>query len=251
MMLAHSYTPDIDPTGWLMSEKMDGIRAYWDGVELKSRLGNKIYAPKWFTDELPKDLHLDGELWGGRNNFQRTISIVRSQSKDAEWRFVSYWVFDAPNAPGGFAERLDTAGASICMSDNAFMVPHAVCEGQEHLMERLSALVSSGAEGIMLRKPDSPYENKRSHFLLKCKQMHDAEGVVIGHKTGAGKHSKRLGALLVRTEDGHEFGVGTGLSDAERENPPSIGTVITYRYQELTKDGIPRFPVFIRIREDV
>lgn len=251
MMLAHSYTPDIDPTGWLMSEKMDGVRAYWDGTELKSRLGNRIHAPKWFTDQLPPYIHLDGELWGGRNNFQRTISIVRSQSKNEEWKHVHYWVFDSPTAQGGFEERLDHAHESIKGSQVASIVPQERCYDKEHLYARLKALSSIGAEGLMLRAPASPYESKRSHFLLKVKEMHDAEGTVIGHKQGAGKHSNRLGALWVRTEDGHEFGVGTGLSDAERESPPPIGTVITYRYQELTKDGIPRFPVFIRVREEV
>jgi len=95
------------------------------------------------------------------------------------------------------------------------------------------------------------YVGSRSSSLLKVKTFSDAEAVVIAHEKGKGKHKNRLGALAVQNADGIQFSVGTGLSDKERENPPPIGSVITYRYQELTDGGVPRFPSYVGIRIDI
>ena len=88
-----------------MSEKLDGVRAYWDGRQFLSRLGNRYHAPDWFTAGLP-DVPLDGELWIGRKKFQRTVSIVRRQDRSEHWKEVRFLVFDAPASGGPFEERL-------------------------------------------------------------------------------------------------------------------------------------------------
>ena len=106
---------------------------------------------------------------------------------------------------------------------------------------------SLGGEGLMLRQPGSRYEAGRSATLLKVKTFHDAEASVLEHIPGAGRHKGRLGALLVQLPDGTKFSVGTGFSDYQRENPPPVGSTITFRYQELTDGGVPRFPSFVRI----
>jgi DNA ligase-1 len=90
----------------------------------------------------------------------------------------------------------------------------------------------------------------RSSTLLKVKTFHDAEALVVGHQDGAGRHKGRLGALLVRLPDGTDFAIGTGFSDRERSNPPAIGTTVTFRYQELSDAGVPRFPSYIGVRPD-
>src|SRR4030095_7170834 len=87
LLLAHPWESHVDLTGWWMSEKLDGVRAYWDGKHFISRLGHRFHAPAWFTAGLP-ETPLDGELWGGRKNFQRTISIVRRQDQSLEWKKV-------------------------------------------------------------------------------------------------------------------------------------------------------------------
>jgi DNA ligase-1 len=102
----------------------------------------------------------------------------------------------------------------------------------------------------MLRQPGSAYEVGRSATLLKVKTFKDAEATVIGHQAGAGKHKGRLGALLVRLADGTEFAVGTGFTDKERAAPPAVGSVITFRYQELSDAGVPRFPSYVGVRID-
>ncbi|MDX2090778.1 MAG: DNA ligase [Kofleriaceae bacterium] len=250
ILLAHKWETDHDPKGWWMSEKLDGVRAYWDGEGLISRLGNRFPAPTWFTDALPKE-KLDGELWIARKQFQRTSGVVRSGG--VEWTSVAYVVFDAPEIPGTFEERLAAAKTLIETAnvDHLRMLDQVLCEGVAHLRAELARVEGLGGEGLMLREPGSAYTVGRSTTLLKVKTFHDAEARVIGHAPGAGKHKGRLGALVCQLPDGVTFNVGTGFSDAERETPPAIGAVISFRYQELTEDGVPRFPSYVGERHDV
>jgi DNA ligase-1 len=252
ILLAHKWETDHDPAGWWMSEKLDGIRAYWDGTSFISRLGNRFHAPDWFVADLPPDT-LDGELWVGRKMFQRTTSIVRSGAQSDEWEQVTYVVFDAPRAPGTFEDRLAHAQRLLAQAQapHARWLDHVVCRGIDHLREELSRVEGLGGEGLMLRRPKSMYEVGRSSSLLKVKTFHDAEATIVGHAAGTGKHKGRLGALIVELADGTRFNVGTGFSDAERDDPPKVGAVITFRYQELSKDGVPRFPSYIGERLDV
>jgi DNA ligase-1 len=250
LLLAHKWEMDIELAGWWMSEKLDGVRAFWDGTQFISRLGNVFHAPDWFIADLPKS-PLDGELWGGRKTFQRTVGIVKRHDKPPEWKTLRYLVFDAPKHGGTFEERLvhmrETVGEKLAY---ARAHPHEVCRDLPHLKEELARVEALGGEGLMLRKPGSKYEAGRSHTLLKVKTFHDAEARVVEHVGGLGKHKGRLGALLVELEDGTRFNVGTGFSDKEREHPPAVGTVITFRYQELSDGGVPRFPSYVGERID-
>ena len=124
------------------------------------------------------------------------------------------------------------------------------CAGIEALKAELARVESLGGEGLMLRQPGSQYEAGRSTTLLKVKTFHDAEGRVVEHLPGKGRHAGRLGAVVVELPNGLTFSVGTGFSDAQRQNPPPVGSMITYRYQELTDRGVPRFPSFVRVRSD-
>jgi len=252
ILLAHKWEVDHDPTGWWMSEKLDGVRAYWDGEAFVSRLGNQFVAPDWFIADLPADT-LDGELWVDRKKFQQTISIVRSGGAGQDWRAVRYVVFDAPNARGSFEDRAAHAQKVLARAQapHARWHEHVPCTGVDHLREELGRVEALGGEGLMLREPGSSYVVGRSTSLLKVKTFHDAEARVIGHAPGAGKHKGRVGALIVELPDGTRFNVGTGLSDAEREAPPALGAVITFRYQELSDDGVPRFPSYVGERIDV
>ena len=253
LLLAHSWENDTDLTGWWMSEKLDGVRAFWDGTRLVSRLGNTFVAPEWFLQGLPADMPLDGELFGGRGKFQRTVSIVRRQDKGEAWREIQYVVFDAPRADGPFEDRLRQVRERLATANLAHVLPHPhePCRDTAHLREELARVEGLGGEGLMMRRPGSRYEAGRSHTLLKVKSFKDAEARVVEHLPGAGKHKGRLGALACELADGTKFSVGTGLSDKERTNPPPVGTIITFRYQELSADGVPRFPSYVGVREDV
>lgn len=251
VLLAHVWENDVDLVGWWMSEKLDGVRAYWDGRRFVSRLGNEYVAPAWFIQGLP-DTPLDGELWVGRKQFQRCVSIVRKQEAHDEWREVRYLIFDAPAHKAPFEERLQHIQETLARHKPAYAQyhTHEICRGVDHMRQELRRVEALGGEGLMMRRPRSHYEVGRSHSLLKVKSFHDAEARVIGHQPGTGKHKGRLGALLVEMPNGTQFAVGTGLSDAERNRPPAIGSIITYRYQELSDGGVPRFPSYVGVRHD-
>ena len=251
LLLANVWNPSIDPTGWWISEKYDGLRGYWDGQKLWSRKGTAIHAPDYFLAELPKDIALDGELWIGRGKFEETISTVLSQTPDDRWKGVHFMVFDAPKAKGTFEERVRFIEATL-PKENQFAKPVAqyLCKGTAHLIAERDRVVALGGEGLMLRKPESEYDPRRSPTLLKVKPQDDAEATVIAHTPGKGKNAGKLGSLRVRMADGVEFSIGTGFTDAQRESPPPIGTVITYRFRGVTAKGLPRFPSFLRVRRE-
>jgi DNA ligase-1 len=252
VLLAETWDNALDLAGWWMSEKLDGVRAYWDGKQFLSRQGNLFHAPDWFVEGLPA-VPLDGELWVARKSFQRTVGIVRRQDKPDIWKEVKYLIFDAPAAGGAFEERMKflTDGMRAWKATFAAVHEHALCKGVDHLRQELQRVEQLGGEGLMLRQPGSKYEAGRSSTLLKVKSFLDAEAVVIGHEPGKGKHAGRLGALTVRLGNGKVFSVGTGFTDKERASPPPVGSIITFRYQELSDAGIPRFPSYAGIREDM
>lgn len=250
LLLAEKWDNAMDLSDWWMSEKLDGVRAYWDGKQLLSRQGNIYHAPDWFIQGLPS-VPLDGELWMDRKSFQRTVSIVRRQDKSDHWKQVRLLLFDAPEEKGEFEARLKFLKRKVSpkKTPHVEVLEHHRCEGLKHLQKELARIESLGGEGLMLREPGSVYEVGRSSTLLKVKTFHDAEATVLDHQPGKGRHKGRLGALVVQLEDGTEFSVGTGFSDAQREDPPPVGSTITFRYQELSDGGVPRFPSFIRTRK--
>jgi DNA ligase-1 len=251
LLLAERWDNAQDLAGWWLSEKLDGVRAYWDGKSLISRLGNRFHAPEWFLEGLP-EIPLDGELWIGRKAFQRTVGIVRRQDQTDLWKQVRYVAFDAPGVDGAFEARLAAIRAHVARHTAPYLAAHEqmICTGLDHLRAELARIEALGGEGLMLRQPESRYEVGRSVTLLKVKNFRDAEARVVEHLKGAGRHKGRLGALLVELANGTRFSVGTGFSDAEREAPPPVGSSITFRYQELSEGGVPRFPSFVRVRGD-
>jgi len=257
VLLAQKWN-DEDPSGWWVSEKLDGVRAVWRHGAFVSRGDLAFVCPDWFKRKMPAGCVLDGELWGGRGQFQKTVGIVKSSARASEWEFLTYMVFDAlEEAPSvsverrPFEERLDVVRRVCGFSGALQAVPMERCRNRDHLMELLAQVERRGGEGLMLRSSGSIYEHRRSHTLLKVKSFHDDEARVIGHDAGKGRVSGMCGALVCETPDGRRFKVGSGLSDAQRRVPPSVGTVITYRYQELTAANIPRFPTLVGERVDL
>ncbi|KAF3927018.1 hypothetical protein ABW21_db0202202 [Orbilia brochopaga] len=255
LLLAEKWDQEdgIDPSGWWMSEKLDGVRAYWNGSTFLSREGNKFYAPDWFTRKFPTDITLDGELTCGRGRFIDTVSIVKTQNAGDRWKFcVEYHVFDVPSIGNQRFEDRQTYLRKFLDKTRIKWVKYVdqtQVKDKDHVLEELDRVTELGGEGLMLREPKSKYIQKRSRTCLKVKTFHDAEAKVIGHEPGKGRNLGRCGALKCEMMDGSakKFKVGTGLDDKMRNNPPKVGTVITYRYFELTKDGVPRFPSFMRV----
>lgn len=252
LMLARETAAPVDPTGWLVSEKYDGVRAVWDGRVLRLRSGLPIAAPRWFTEPLPAE-PLDGELWFGRGRFEALAAAVRRQRPDeAEWRAVRWMLFDQPGTPDRFALRAARVQALV----QRLRLPQLVAAPQHELADRAALqrlfddVVTGGGEGLVLQRADARWQPGRSDALLKWKPLADADAVVVGHEPGQGRLAGRLGALRVRDEAGHEFRIGTGFSDAQRAAPPAPGTTVTYTHRGFTAGGTPRFASFLRVRAD-
>lgn len=251
LILAQRAPAGIDPAGWLVSEKLDGVRAYWDGRVLRFRSGQAIAAPAWFVAPLPAQ-PLDGELWIGRRRFEQLSGTVRREvPDDAAWRAVRYMLFDLPGAPGDFSARLARLQGIVAQVRVGWLqaVPQQRIADRTALDRLFDEVVAGGGEGLMLHRADAPWSPGRSDALLKLTPYLDAEATVVAHIPGKGRHRGRLGALEVRAPDGRRFRLGTGFSDAARASPPALGSEVTYRYRELTAQGLPRFPVFLRVRD--
>lgn len=252
ILLAGVYRDQVDVTRYLVSEKLDGVRAIWDGNTLRFRSGKEINAPRWFIDGLPKR-PLDGELWIAHATFERLSGIVRRDApNDGEWRQVRYMIFELPGAPGTFRERAEAIREIARQANVPWLreIEQFSVVDRNSLKKRMNEVVKAGGEGLMLHRADALYETGRSDVLLKMKPWEDAEAVVVGHVPGKGKYAGMLGALRVRTVDGREFALGTGFTDAQRRDPPPVGTTLTYRYRDLTNTGMPRFASFLRVRGD-
>ncbi len=250
-LLANVASTDIDPAPYLISEKFDGVRGLWDGQTLRTRAGNVIAAPAWFIAKLPRQA-LDGELWLARGQFEKLSGIVRKTTPlDDEWRQIKYLVFELPHAPGTFAERYEQIKRITAEANFAQLaaVEQFRLKDNAALKRKLADIVRAGGEGLMLHRADALYITGRNDALLKLKPLDDAEATVTGYVAGKGKYQGRMGALQVETADGKRFQIGTGFTDAVRANPPAIGASVTYTYRGLTKNGLPRFASYLRVRE--
>ncbi len=251
LMLPQVYTEDIDVANWLVSEKLDGVRGYWDGKRLLSKNGLAFHPPAAFLRHFPP-FALEGEIWGGRGTFQKTVSIVKKQKPHDGWLELQFAIFDVPRAAGGFRQRLQQAKAWFDKHPTpfAFVIPQKTVKDNEQLKTELQRVEELGGEGLIVRKPDALYTQGRSREILKIKSYYDMEAVVIAHLPGKGRNQGRLGALLVELPDKTRFKIGTGFTDEERANPPPVGATITFKYYGFYKSGRPKFPSYLRTRLD-
>jgi len=252
LMLANVYRPGVPLRDYWLSEKYDGLRGFWDGQRLLTRGGEVVAAPAWFTAGWPVE-PMDGELWIGRGRFEEALSTVRGQTPmDDAWRRVRFMVFDLPAYPGPFTERIHAYQALVQQLNRPWVqaVPQERVVNHTELLARLDRLVIAGGEGLMLHRGDSLYRAERSDDLLKVKTHEDAEARVLQHLPGQGRHTGRMGALLVETPEGLRFRLGTGFTDAQRDHPPAVGEWVTYRFRGVKASGVPRFASFVRLRPD-
>lgn len=251
-MLASNHHGGIAVGEYWVSEKLDGVRARWDGRRLLTRGGHVIASPAGFTAGWPA-LAMDGELWLGRGRFETASGLVRARRPHApDWRRMRFMVFDLPGQRTTFDARIVRMRSLLqgTRPPTLRMVPQVRVRDAAVLDAMLEIIVARGGEGLVLHHGNARYRYGRSEALLKYKPHDDAEARVIGYSPGRGKYAGKLGALLVQRADGLRFRLGSGLSDAQRARPPRIGSHVTYRYNGLTDAGVPRFARFLRVRHD-
>ena len=250
-MLATPWQSQLNPADYLVSEKLDGVRALWDGSTLRFRSGRPIAAPAWFLAGLPAAA-LDGELWGGRGSFESASGAARKVSPvDAEWHTLRYMVFDLPQDGRPFSKRAYRITQVVATAAQPWLqaVAQTTVPDAAALQTRLKEVVAGGGEGLVLHRTDALWTAGRSDALRKLKSVPDEEGRVLEHITGTGKYQGYMGALLLQAPDGRRFALGTGFSDSDRANPPAVGSLVTYRYRGRTASGLPRFASFVRVRD--
>ncbi|WP_424405793.1 DNA ligase [Pasteurella sp. PK-2025] len=242
LMLVESYK-NQHIEGWVMSEKLDGIRGYWDGKTLYSRQGFILTPPQYFIAHFPP-FAIDGELFSQRNQFENISSIVRSQ-QDKGWHQLKLHVFDVPDAKGNLFERLATLKAYLAKNPTPYIqiIEQIPIQNKAHIAQFLKHVEQQQGEGIILRNPHAPYERKRSQQILKLKSTGHDECRVIAHHQGKGQFEQHFGALTCENQHG-QFKIGSGFTLADRLNPPKIGSKIRYKYRGFTKYGKPKFATY-------
>lgn len=285
-MLAKEFTKGKDnPKGWLISEKFDGYRACYDHSKKQffSRQNKPFNAPEWFIQAMPPRL-VDGELWIGRNMFQEMGTVRKKVPVDEEWFNITFQVYDMPDHPGTFQERLKELKRIVKLTKNRWnlrrkdyeypfnklecpvvVAKQTVVKDEKHLDSVYKEILKQGGEGIMLKDPNSPYEGKRSKFLLKYKPSFDEEAIITGYKPGQGKYQGLLGGFMCKPlinhdtymsideDTDHAFTI-SGMDDEIRETylqTHPIGTIISYEHSGKTDKGKPRFGRYTRIRTDI
>lgn len=236
-------------SGWVMSEKLDGIRGYWDGKQLLTRKGKKIYIPKWFIKNFP-DFELDGELWTKKADFENIQNIVMDKKPSEDWKNITYNIFEVPNTKGDFFQRLDKAKSWFKKYPNKYVniINQIKIKDETHLNEYLEEIISKKGEGVIVKDPTQKYHVGRSPHILKVKKVQDMEGVVVG--ININDETGLLKSLVIKLDNGITFNLGTGFTKEQRKNYPEIGNIVTFKYYSFTKYGKPKFASFLHIRKD-
>lgn len=153
---------------WI-SEKLDGVRAYWDGLKFLSRHGKLIETPKWFIEGMPV-IPLDGELWIGRETFEKLIALLNLKDKNhSNWKEVLYYIFDLPSSSAPFEHRIQQLKAMDQLPNHVKIVTSIECTSKETMEAMLDKILEGGGEGLMARQPHSLYSQGLSNSTLKVK----------------------------------------------------------------------------------
>lgn len=224
MLTLTDYDPEYSNLrGWYYCEKLDGVRAEWDGRGLWTRTGNPIDAPAAFLARLPAGLAVSGELWLGRGRLGEVAGAVNAGSGSPLWQQMRLVAFDLPELAlpiPAMVRRMDD-----CQLDRVDFIPMYGVD----LAERLRQVVDGGGEGLVLRSPDG-------RTGLKYKLWQDAEATVLAAVPG--KKSIRC-----RADNGAEFCLPT------YGRAVSIGARVTYKFTGILPSGKPGFPVFLAVRD--
>lgn len=263
-MLAHKYSDHANKIVWpaMAQRKYDGHRciAIIDDAgkcTLWSRTRKPIHSMVHIVKALESlklsGVTLDGELWrdGYHDKFELLSHYIRQSKPEAGCEIVQYHVYDcASDSPFYIRSQQVTAMLKNAPADIVAVETVTVTD-EAHMRELFAQYLAENYEGLMLRNSNSLYVNKRSYDLLKVKERDDAEFEIVGVEEGAGKLAGH-GILVCKTKAGSTFkvkvkGSHSGLVDYLEHPDRYVGKLLTVLYQGLTADGIPRFPVGLRL----
>jgi DNA ligase 1 len=208
--------------GWLASEKIDGIRALWNGREFISRNGVTFAVPDWFKVGMP-DCPLDGEFFAG------SLGLTISATQSGRWQEVVFHAFDAPSEDK-FKDRVARL-ATMALPAHCDVVRHWLTD-TVGAIRKADEIAGAGGEGLVVRDPSKPYAAGRSSAALKIKPTRSAEMIVHGY------HGKGI--------IGDWCGVTVKLNTGEKVE---LGDRVTFAFSGVTDNGIPRCPSFVAIRD--
>lgn len=244
------YRDDLNVTGWVMSEKLDGVRAYWDGDQLISRSGRVLSPPRSFTQGFPP-FALDGEIWSRRGEFEHIASIVNTKENKVGWDELTYNIFEVPHQKGGLLQRLNVLEAYLHLhtAEKLHILNQMIVNDEEDVRSFFEKVIARGGEGIVLRDPNEAYYTGRTSSALKYKPFTDAECMITDVIEGKGKFSGQMGAVKCDYQ-GKIIKIGSGFTSEQRKRSFEIGTVVSFKYYGFTHLGNPKYPVFLRVRSD-
>ena len=254
-MLCGNYDPSLFTAGepWYISEKYDGWRMYYMNGTFYSRTGKELktipHIAAAIPSNLPANTVLDGELWLGYDGFPEIGTAIEASDSRLQWI-----LYDIPSAPGNYAERYEMLQSLFPAHNHAHpitVVSQFCVDNMDDADTFYEALLAenSKVEGVVYRPASLPYMwNERSDIFMKRKPMKDIEVLVIGYHTTTENKLPR--------PDGYVSSLICEMMDTQQQlrvsfrgvNPPEEGTIITIKYQNLTENGVPRFPIFKGIR---
>jgi DNA ligase-1 len=247
LFLLKKYHKNQDVKGWVMSEKLDGIRGFWNGKNLITRGGKALNPPKYFLKNYPP-FAIDGELWTKRGDFENISSIVRSKDSGIRWNKITHNIFEVPNQSGNFTNRMAIFKKYLQKNPSKFIkiIKQTQIKDKQHLDDFLQNIIKLNGEGVVLRDPTKSYKTGRLPSALKFKKYFDTECVITKILKGKGKFSQKMGSVKCQLKNKDIVTIGSGFSDFERDNPPKIGSQITFKYYGKTKKNKYKYPVFLR-----
>lgn len=247
--------------------KLDGMRCLGMlnelAVSLWSRTRKRIWSLPHIELELedlfPGELITDGEAYSVEyhDQFEELLSIIRKDEPSEKSTLVDYHMYDLPSNPGTFSKRHE-ALQKLLPERKGHLIPvrTVICYNDDDIEACHAQNLAEDYEGTMIRA-DGPYERgKRSIYLQKYKNFVDAEYPIVGIEEGRGKDAGTIGSFICRTDGGKEFGCRLKASyehrgELFRDSGLWKGKYLTVKYQNLTADGIPRFPVGKGLRAGV
>jgi len=253
-MLAKKYDESRYHDDLWMSLKLDGLRTRFRNGKFLTRNGHEIHGLEHLTSEIPSDWELDGELKDPTIHFQETSGDIRSFSAapNTELFVLDYPIIDTPF---NFRYKKYNDMVDVLTHKQIHAVKHIPVKSKKHLNDTFEKALIAGYEGLVIKPRTHLYTPKRSWDWMKLKAEHSEDLPVVGFFEGEGKYEGMLGGVIVERKGGVNVRVGSGFSDAERENiwhdqDNFINQLVEVKYHEETPAGSLRHPVYKGFRYD-